>query len=448
MSMEQGKMVDFGKYKSQIALPDFLIDNFDFVPVDGSSFCYPKLMNRKTRQVIVVKMNSQGYYTYFDVHNDNIRGKSIFDFLQNELSVGDKKPSLLAVAKTLDHYIESGKVSKPDSSKYYLTKSDNDLTLLLKEIKPLSDRTFLHSRGIDDSTIDSDVFKGVFMEREFIKDSSRHMNLIIKLFNNKGLAGLSQRNFEFKGCLLSRFDSLASSNFDTKRPIDIVFLGESMLDAASHFQMNRERLKDLNIGYISSEGSLAVGQIELLQKALDNKKPENLVTIFDKDLAGQEFNLKLWSSISIGEGSKDIRVKIVGNGKEATETLNITMPSEVAQEKKKLFNEAFFSESISGKVNLSTQHDPAQGTEEWTIVFPRTYENIDMFVNKIKAFRLPGAKLFRDVPLTNDFNDDLRARLGVHKNWKIEIVDGKEQGFFLGNPKKELKRMDEGMSLV
>lgn len=435
------KIVDFVKYKSQIALPDFLIDNFNFVPIEGSSFCYPKLKSRTTGQTVVVKMNQLGYYTYFDVHNDAIRGKSILDFLQKELSIGDKKPSLLAVAETLEHYIKSGKVLKPDCSKYYLTKSDNDLRLLLQEVKPLSDRSFLHARGIHDSTIDSETFKGVFMEREFVKDSSRHVNLIIKLFNKEGVAGLSQRNFEFKGCLLSRFDSLAISNFDPHRPIDIFMIGESMIDAASHFQMNRDRLKGLNVVYFSSEGSLASGQIELLQRSLDIKKPTNLVSIFDRDIPGQEFNLKLWSAIAIGNEGKDIHIEVIGNSKDGTEKINISMPYAVAEEKKKIFNERFFSESVCGKVQFSSAFNEQKDMEVWTIVFPKTYENIDAFINKIKVLRLPDAKIFRDVPLTNDFNDDLRAKLGIHKNWRIDIVDGKPQGFFLGNNQKKDMQM-------
>lgn len=432
-------MKDFKKYKTDISLPDFLINNFKFVPVKGSSFCYPKLKSLLTGQEIVIRLNKLGYYTYFDIHDDRIKGCSIFDFLQKELSYNGKVPDLYSIAEVLDNYIKEGKVVAPDNSKYYLSSNDCNIGLILKEVKPLEDRSFLYSRGLSDKTIDSSIFKGIFEGREYIKGGSKHVNIAIKLFNKQGVAGLSQRNAEFKGCLLSRFDSLAISKFEQHKPIDIFLLAESMIDAASHYQMFEERLQGKNIVYFSTEGSLTAGQLELFQSSVNFKQPENIVSLFDRDIAGQEYNLKLFGNLVLRGAGQDIKTEVLKNKTESTITLNITMPSDIAAIKEKIYGQRFFSKDITGDVKFS-KGALASGVTLWEIVFPRTYENIDFFVNKLREFRLGSEKLFRDIPLTNDFNDDLRAKAGIHTKWAINKIGNKEVGIPLEEKKINLKK--------
>ena len=64
-------MIDFDKYKTSISLPDFLKDVYGFTKDDGSSQNYPKFKRRETGEVLVVKKNHKGHYTYFNVHDDN-----------------------------------------------------------------------------------------------------------------------------------------------------------------------------------------------------------------------------------------------------------------------------------------------------------------------------------------------------------------------------------------
>lgn len=428
-------MKDLNEYKTKISLPDFLIDNYKFEPVEGSSACYPKLKSRDTGQTIVVKMNKNGNYTYFDIHDDTIKGKSILDFLQNELSQNGKLPSLYSIALILDNYIKSGQVVNPDNSRYYLTKSDSDLSLLLKEIEPLRDKSFLMSRGVSEEILGFRPFKDVFFERSFFKNEQVYKNTIVKMFNKSGVAGLSQRNFEFKGCLVSRYDSLAVSTPDKTRPIDIYFIGESMLDAVSHYEINNERLKDLNIVYFSSEGSLTAGQIELFQNSVNLVKPKNIISLFDKDIAGQGYNLKLFGNL-IQEGrGEDISTEVNMNADDSFVSLDITMLKCIADNKREILSTEFFSESIKGEVELSVNEHG--GNESWEIKFPKSYENVNAFVDKLQILRHANGNLSREVPLTNDFNDDLRALKGVHKDWKIEKVNGQLQGIPVGKKIEE-----------
>lgn len=431
---------DYSKYKTEIALPDFLIDNYKFLPTRDSSFCSPKLKSQLTGQTIVIRMNSLGYYTYFDVHNDNIKGATILDFLKEEMSVNGKAPSLYAIADVLDNYIKSGKVLSPDRSKYYMSKCDWDINLLMKEIRPLSDRTFLHGRGISDQTIDSDIFREIFSEREFIKDGVIYLNTITKLFNSKGVSGVSQRNDHFKGCLMSRADSLAISNFDKNRPIDIYFLAESMIDCASHYQLNQTKLNGLNVVYFSSEGSLSMGQIKLFQQSLNFMNPENIISLCDRDIPGQEYNLKLFGNLVLNGRGDEIQTEVIRDLNEKNIILNLCMPESVLTKKMNEFGKAFFTDNIIGPVELQINKMKRSDLMNMKICFPRTYNNVDQFVIKLREFRLGKCNLLRQVPLTNDFNDDLRAKLGIHKEWKLENHDGREVGVPIIEKKNEQGR--------
>lgn len=74
--------VDFNQIKTTISLPEFLLE-LGWKIVEGSSNACPKMSNGT--HTIVIKRNSQNQYTYWDVHSDNVRGRSIMDLMQEHL---------------------------------------------------------------------------------------------------------------------------------------------------------------------------------------------------------------------------------------------------------------------------------------------------------------------------------------------------------------------------
>lgn len=89
--------VDFNQIKTLISLPDFLYE-LGWKFVKGSSRACPKMSNGT--HTIVIKRNAQNQYTYWDVHSDSVRGRTILDLMQDHLmETTGKRPTLREVVR-------------------------------------------------------------------------------------------------------------------------------------------------------------------------------------------------------------------------------------------------------------------------------------------------------------------------------------------------------------
>lgn len=112
------------------------------------------------------------------------------------------------------------------------------------------------------------------------------------MYNDKGVQAISQRNETFKGIIGGKFDCLATSNHDKSRPIDILYVGESIIDCISHYQLCHKDTS-LNLVYVSTEGTLTEGQMQLLRIIISKNEVKSLRTIFDNDKQGYKYTLWL-----------------------------------------------------------------------------------------------------------------------------------------------------------
>lgn len=284
--------VDFNKIKTEISLPDFLL-NLGWKFVVGSSNSCPKMSNGT--HTIVIKRNSQNQYTYWDVHSDNIRGRSILDLMQEHLfETTGKKATLREVGEILQNYINTNQIVTPDNSRYDVgntSMSEDELTMYLKQLQPYKGN-YLQKRGITEESINSPFFKDIFQIREVKNQNTLYRNICVKMYNDKGVQAISQRNETFKGIIGGKFDCLATSRHDKSRPIDILYVGESIIDCISHYQLCHSNT-GLNLVYVSTEGTLTEGQMQLLRIIISKNEVKSLKTIFDNDKQGYKYTLWL-----------------------------------------------------------------------------------------------------------------------------------------------------------
>lgn len=293
--------VDFDKLKRDVSLPDFFLYlGWKFAP--GSSNSSPKLTNGS--QTVVIKKNSKDHYTYWDVHGE-ARGKTIIDLMQQHIyEQTGKMPDLRTAGEAIQNYVNNNEIVLPQNSRFGVnnaTLNSDQLAFLRNQLKPYNGN-FLARRGISQETLSSPVFSGVFTSREFRKDGKTYNNTCVKLVNQKGFQGISQRGFReednksFKGISGNKYDSIVVSVHDNSRPIDHIYIGESMIDCASHYQMKHLNT-DKNLLYISTEGNITQGQIELIKLLLTkqniNDLSNQLTYIFDNDKNGYQYTLKL-----------------------------------------------------------------------------------------------------------------------------------------------------------
>lgn len=292
--------VDFNKLKSEISLPDLLLHfGWSFAP--GTSSAAVKMTNGT--DVYIIKKNKQGHQTYWDLHGTD-RGKSCLDFMQKELlNQTGKMPSLREVGEALQNFLNNHDIVTTNNSAIKVTDGSldrNQLVTLLHELKPYSGN-FLEKRGIKPEILDSPVFKDVFYSRRYKVLRKDYYNTCVKLQNASGFQGISQRAYDengnsFKGIKGNKYGSIAISNYDSSRPIDLILVGESMIDNASHYQMKLFNTKQ-NVLYISTEGNITQGQIELIDFLLSHNNvtdiANQLMYIFDNDHNGYKYAIKL-----------------------------------------------------------------------------------------------------------------------------------------------------------
>ena len=77
--------------------------------------------------------------------------------------------------------------------------------------------------------------------REVRKKYKTYQNLCVKMYNEQGVQAISQRSESFKGVIGGKYDCLALSAHDRSRPIDILYVGESIIDCISHYQLHHEK---------------------------------------------------------------------------------------------------------------------------------------------------------------------------------------------------------------
>ncbi|MBD2769446.1 toprim domain-containing protein [Hymenobacter sp. BT664] len=165
-------------------------------------------------------------------------------------------------------------------------------TRLISEVlgvkKELTDRSYLHGRGITDATLDSPAFQG----RIFTAQQNEHKNTAFPLYNEHGLASVEQKNEHYKSLLpLPKNGIWVSHPTDGKdTPVARVVVSESAIDSLSHFQLKHGQ-DPKNTLYIATSGTPTEAQIALIQRVIDKQQPQEVVLANDRDAGGRQFNI-------------------------------------------------------------------------------------------------------------------------------------------------------------
>lgn len=423
------RKIDFNQLKTDISLPDFLKEQLGWSFSEGSTFKNPKMESPSGDQTIVIKRNHQGFYTFFDVHNDKLKGSTILDLMQNEMyKESGKLPSLREVGEKLQEYIDSGKTILPKESKYHVNNEllDPDAILyMIKNSQPLTDISFLLGRGINKNVLESKEWKNVFFQKNHIQkdnagNTKSYINTCVKLVNTNGVQGISQRNSFFKGCLGSRFDTIAASNIDKERPIDKLHIMESMIDGISHYQQKYFN-SDLNLLYISSEGALTEGQINTIQTLVDKNKLRAIELNFDNDLAGVMYSLKLAGNLKFNS-TNDVSLFSINKGVQDNDKntyLNIGFNAS-SKEQGDLLLEKYIPLEILNKYfdNMNIERQVIftnNSLQQYQLSFPTHKEMLkEIALNFIEQKFVNSVSLVQSV--SKDYNQDLQDNIKIMKD--------------------------------
>ena len=315
------------KYKTQINLADFILNgNYGFVIAEGSSFSSPKLKKlhqtemywseSKKKEIpvkleeYVIKKNEKGFYTYWSPNDDSLKGKTIIDFVQDHHKGKNSEFfNLGLVRKYLDAYMKGGQYKQPDKSDFKISRQHKESDKFLLEIKqcsPYKDRTYLHKRGIKDSTIEHPMFFNLIRNKIYEKDDKVYINTAYLMANQHGVGAINIKNKteneSFSGALGDRGNSIViSKDLTHGNYIDKLIITESFDDALSHYQLNENKLQKLKIRYISTAGSLCEGQIALIEEIIKKQQPKEFIIGFDNDKSGSYYRAQLMGKLQVAE---------------------------------------------------------------------------------------------------------------------------------------------------
>ncbi|MBT9394388.1 toprim domain-containing protein [Hymenobacter sp. NST-14] len=152
----------------------------------------------------------------------------------------------------------------------------------------LDNRSYLHSRGINDATIDNPAFQGrVFTAR------GKHENTAFPLYNQTGIISVEEKNTGYKHMLpLPKEGLWVSKMTEPGKPLERLVVTESAIDALSKHQLDhRDGKRPPNTMYIATAGTVTERQVELIQLIIDRQKPKEVVLGQDNDAGGRRFNI-------------------------------------------------------------------------------------------------------------------------------------------------------------
>ncbi len=229
-------------------------------------------------RLIVQAAGSEGIFRYFNPHDDRDKG-TIIDFILNREG-GDWE---LLKHRLITFGLQSFPPERIASSSPHASQPRVDL-------EPLSDRSFLHKRGISDATLDHPWFKNRIGHYTL----KGHRNWAFPLYQGKTIVGLELRNHEFKGYAAGSSKQSGgwfSSVSELKGAPQAMLITESALDALAYHELFPPSDEEQRL-YLSTGGAYSHGQLQLVQMLLDSLRPEQVWLGADTDAAGQAQNLQ------------------------------------------------------------------------------------------------------------------------------------------------------------
>ncbi len=356
-------------------------------------------------------------------------------------------------------------------------------------IKPFDNPQFLNERGISNETIQDPRFQPLMRNQISVKENEfgakfTHVNTAFMIVGKQGLIGFEVRNHAFKGVLDQKQDGFVRSVIDNSKPVEKILVSESFIDTLSKVQLDKDKSNSV---FMSTAGNISGRQIELLQNMLDkgvsvkaefthqlppemynnvihtknyidhkgvtqknekgepitisyvgHNQPQKLTLAFDNDQAGKMLTIKTLGRLKAGEyfgqdnsalANSEISVysnKIKNEGRitwrmgEADKDTTVKAMNTIIDR----FND--LNKNLAGKLDEQQPYALTNEGNDITARFRHSNTHWDHVVNAVKQIKFNNSqKLEIAKPITKDFNQDLKGRLGIDKTAqrKLEVYE-------------------------
>ncbi|RMG55754.1 MAG: hypothetical protein D6722_27425, partial [Bacteroidetes bacterium] len=267
---------DYDHWKRTIDLAAYAVRAFGFeVNRQKSTRRHQVLQAPDRDEVIVVGRDAQnGQWWYFNPQDPADKG-SIIDFLLHRR--GGNWAVVMAELGGME--ARPAPLIDPAPSAF-----------VLPLLAPLTQRDFLHTRGLTDTTLDAPAFAGRIFNETLDGPQGRFTYTSFPLYGRSDMVvGLERRNHGFKAQAphSQRGEGLWRSRWEV--PPAAVLITESPLDALAFHQLR----PDPGRAYLSTAGRLARGQLDLVAHWFEVLAPASFWLGADRDVAGQVMNLRI-----------------------------------------------------------------------------------------------------------------------------------------------------------
>ena len=399
-----------------------------------------KNADHATVETLLVKRNNdstsryQGQYFYLNA-NDNTDKGNVIHFLCSR-----KGWHMKTNAKEINDFLNAFQGNYVPSDKSYTQplkpvseEARNKTVLRYYQLSPLADLTYLNSRGISESVCKDKNFIGKIFHNTVVHTEHRlngkkltpeevenclakgiktetkdfeFKNTVFPMTTEDGqVVGLEMKNSNFHGNApdSAKSSSLWISNIDKSRPVDLIVVNESAVDAISHYQLNEDRLKEKNVVYVSTGGNLADGQIVLIEKLCLHLEPKQIFLANDNDVSGIKFNINIMGKTNLlGSNSTSFELN-----KEGAYNYKCLVRGSDESGLNKTFD--YLKKEFAGEASVSL----SKNTGVIEILAP----NNVVVLSRLEAEMLKVKSLSNFVkiekPISKDFNDDLKVKLSI-----------------------------------
>lgn len=400
------------------------------------------LINEETGSKIFVKVLTNNQQIFSDkkapLGTGTSQGGSIIDYVKNYKNI----TNLGEVRKILRQELNDGSLGVPYSQMENRPKR-KEVPAYSQEyfnFTPILKSSYLNSRGISNETINSPAFAGRVGEK-LIKSSNAdkiYTSTVFPMYEklSEKVVGLEVKNEFYSGSFnhSNKKESFWKSNPPINSEGVKVFIGESPIDALSHFQLKNKDNK-LGLLYISTLGEVG-GDSERLKILTDYlEKRDNKISGYilgnDNDSAGVRYNINIIGNANVKES--DITIKVIAEADQHYARISV-----ISDDPKKLSLFEKDANKANNQLPLTTDHNMQyrnfntakleDGKFKLTFLMNNRYENL-LPIEKL-AIKHRNSPFVVERSIQKDFSKDLEDKLGIVRT-EVSYVhtDGKNKSY-------------------
>ncbi|MBE7443076.1 MAG: hypothetical protein HS119_11540 [Flavobacteriales bacterium] len=268
-----------------------------------------RVADNNIKETYTVQRNQDNEFIYWSTKDNNLKGKSIIDFVQDNNKDSFKNDLKLAdINKLLEPYALDNRFIAHENCSIKKC-NDKNLTIAkeLKGLAPVHDRTVLYNKGISDETIDNPLFKNIIHNIPG-KDP---MDIGFVMINENGFEAIDIRSLTINDSIGEKENAIICSKLETDPPITTLVVAQTMEEAMAHYELNYNSIQaeKNHIRYIATGGEPTMEQLRLIQKNIDILNPSTLAIASGNSITGEYQHCKIISSLNLSPEGKSLYAK-------------------------------------------------------------------------------------------------------------------------------------------